>query len=535
MSFMPMSLFLLLTWGCEADSGDADSDEVNVAGERVGGEGSESTSADPGELSWGNAEGEYAQISGTLRAEDSDRGRGQLVIQWDGEDVTADAEWSSSDMEIIKVEVVDGVAVVSALSAGTATVTAVYQEGQLDVEVSAIAPASIELKGPRGDVVRGETFSLDAQLVWSDDSIEDLSDELRDTLTWESTTGAAQVEEGEVTITAFGQVEVTVSATTDLGATISGSWGVEVPCAYPEPSGRSFNASLELNTVLPPIKWNTAYSAMDGSTSEISMEEVYCSDEYNWVNTITFMVTAGWCTACPSYMRAVADMSDELLEAGGLLIYVEVQDYDGAPADSAFAQEHLSDMLGSTNGYFVGDMETQPLTRFFGRSSAIEAFPDAYVVRRSDMTIMTSLNLNRQAGLLPFIAMAEDPAADWTNIMPPPFESLCEEGDDEVSEPNDDPVSAGLIEPGVHTGAICNEGPDYYRIDVEGNWRFLIEFSHREADIDIASYVPGNPSPTAVSNGTADMEELTGTGPAIIQVVSYTNTSTTYTITLEAQ
>jgi thiol-disulfide isomerase/thioredoxin len=425
---------------------------------------------------------------------------------------------------------------VSAVGAGTATISASYQGGQLEVDVSSIAPESIEVKGPRGDVKRGETFSLDVRLIWSDESAEDLPDGLRDALVWESTTGAAQVEDGEVMVTGFGQVEIIVSATTELGATITGSWGAEVPCVYPDPTGRSFNTNLTLNTVIPPIKWVTAYSAMDGSTSEFSMEEIYCSDDYSWVKTITFMVTAGWCTACPAYMREVADLSDDLLDAGGIVVYVEVQDTEGAPADGAFAQEHLSAMLGSTNGYFVGDMETEPLTRFFGRSSAIEAFPDAYVVRRSDMMVMTSLNLNRQAGVLPFVEIAQDPTADWSMITappPPPFESICEDGDDEVSEPNDDPMSAGALEPGVHSGGICNENSDYYSIETEGGWRFRIEFSHNESDIDIAAFEPGAREPSSVSNGYEDVEELTGTGPAVILVRSYTNTSTLYTVTLE--
>ena len=76
---MLMSLFLFCMSGCEADNEDTRSDEMTTSGESISGEGGESTSTDPGELSWGNAEGEYARISGTLRAEDSERARGRAL------------------------------------------------------------------------------------------------------------------------------------------------------------------------------------------------------------------------------------------------------------------------------------------------------------------------------------------------------------------------------------------------------------------------------------------------------------------------
>jgi hypothetical protein len=357
-------------------------------------------------------------------------------------------------------------------------------------------------------------------------------------ISWESTTEAAIVNEsGEVIVVSRGQVEIIATAQTHDGREISGSWGAELFCMYPEPSGRNFNTDLELTTVLPPLKWEGAYSAMDGFIAPLSMEEIYCSADYDWVKTITFMISAGWCTACPTQLRAVRDLSDELLEAGGLLVYVEVQDSQGDPADSDFAWSHLSEMLGATNGYFVGDKETQPLTRFFGRSPALTAFPDAYVVRRSDMSILTSLDLNREVGVLPLVRIAESPDEDWTTIMPPPFESTCAEGDDEASEPNDSTEMAAVLEAGMHNGGICTEAPDYYLIEHEGEWTFTISFSHAESDIDIFQYAIGQSEgdPVAVSNGTEDQETLSGTGPAVIGVFSYTRTSTTYTINLETR
>lgn len=487
-----------------------------------------------GTLDFANPQGESIRLEDPLRVEDSERARVSLSALWN-EEIISDAEWSSGDENIATITVEeDGLALVEAKGAGETDISISYLGNDLSMTIQVIAQTALKVTGPERQLKPSDSFNLGVKLQWSDNSTESI--ESPDEITWTSATEAAAVSEnGEVTILSFGTVEIKAELTTDSGETLSGSWEVEVPCTYPEPSGRSFNTDLELGTVLPPVKWERAYSAMDGSISSLSMEDVYCSDEYNWVKTINFLISAGWCTACPSHLRAVRDMSDELREAGGLLVYIEVQDDDGEPADSDFAWGELSDLLGPTNGYFVGDKETQPLTRFFGRSPTIQAFPDAYVVRRSDMHILTSLELNRSVGVLPLVRIAEQPDEDWTTIMPPPFESSCVEGDDELSEPNDTPAEAGLIEPGTHQGAICSEAPDYYQIDVDGPWTFSVAFSHAEADLDIFQYAVGQSGgdPVNVSNGTSDMESISGSGPAVIGVFSYTRTSASYTITLQ--
>ena len=488
------------------------------------------------ELSFGDTEGNFANIEDALHLEDSTRAIGQLVISANGE-VTREVEWSSSDESVVTVSLVEEIAQIQAVGQGTSELTAKHKGQQITIEVSVIAPTELIIKGTSDEVKTGDEFDLSVKVKWSDASEETINSAMIDgMITWESRTEAATVsDEGEVTILSPGQVEIYATAQTLNGQEISGSWGAESVCVYPAPSGRQFNTNLELNTIFPPLKWERAHSAMDGSVVPLSMEEVYCSADFDWVKTITFMISAGWCTACPSQLRAVRDMSDELLDAGGLLVYVEVQDNQGDPADGAFAQSHLSEMLGSTNGYFVGDKETQPLTRFFGRSSALTAFPDAYVVRRSDMSILTSLDLNRQVGVLPLVRIAEAPEEDWTTIMPPPFESNCVEGDDESSEPNDTVDMAASLEAGTHSGGICSEEPDYYHINHEGNWIFRINFSHAESDIDIFQYAIGQSGgdPVTVSNGTTDEEIISGSGPAVIGVFSFSRTSATYTINLE--
>jgi hypothetical protein len=526
--------FSMTFMGCDSSKeavGD-DTEETSAAG-------NEETTGDEtvdGMLKFGDGDGALATIDAPLRAESSERAMAELAVSWGEEIVTDDAMWSSADETVATISIVDDVAIVQAQGAGSTEISASYQDAEVTLMVTVIAPLALVVTGPERELKPGDAFSLGMKVQWSDESVEEAMDGvLNEGITWMSTTEAASVsEEGEVTIESFGQVEIIAQAQTTLGQEVIGSWGVEIPCFYPEPTGRSFNTDLEFGTVLPPIKWENAYSAMDGSIAPLSMEEVYCSADFEWVKTINFLISAGWCTACPSHLRAVRDMSDDLLEAGGLLVYIEVQDDDGEPADSAFAWNELSELLGPTNGYFVGDKETQPLTRFFGRSPALQAFPDAYVVRRSDMHLLTSLDLNRSVGVLPLVRIAEDPDQDWSTIMPAPFESTCAEGDEEASEPNDTTDQAAVIEPGSYTGGICTEGPDYYQINLEGSWTFNIMFSHAEADIDIYQYPIGQSSgdPVAVSNGTEDVESISGTGPAVIGVFSYTRTSTTYDITL---
>ena len=488
-----------------------------------------------GTLDFANLQGESIRLEAPLRVEDSDRARISLTALWN-EEIVTDVEWSSTDETVATVTPSeDGIALIEAKAAGETEIQIIYLGNELSMTVQVIALENLSVTGPERKLKPSDSFNLGVKLQWSDESTEPI--ESLENVNWTSNTSAASVSDsGEVSILSFGNVEIVAEFSTESGETLTGSWQVDVPCTYPEPSGRSFNTDLEIDTVLPPVKWERAYSAMDGTITSVSMEDIYCSAEYDWVKTINFLISAGWCTACPAYLRAVRDISDELREAGGLLVYIEVQDDDGEPADSDFAWGELSELLGSTNGFFVGDKETQPLTRFFGRSPAIQAFPDAYVVRRSDMHILTSLELNRFVGVLPLVQIAEQPDEDWSRIMPPPFESNCAEGDDEASEPNDTPAEAGSIEFGTHQGAMCSATPDFYQINVEGSWTFNLAFSHAEADLDIFQYAIGQDGgdPIAVSNSTTDMESITGSGPAVIGITSYTRTSTSYTITLEA-
>ena len=193
--------------------------------------------------------------------------------------------------------------------------------------------------------------------------------------------------------------------------------------------------------------------------------------------------------------------------------------------------------VSSATGYFVGDADTKPVSRFFKLSPAIEAFPDAYVIRRSDMKILTSLNLNRDVGLMPLVQIAQNPNANWSTLEsapPPPFESICNDGDDEPSEPNNTEDDAGALMPGVMDGGICDENPDFFFIDVQGSWTARLDFLHSQADLDLYLLGPAGleGEPIASSAGEEDVEEITGQGPGMIVVISYNRKSTLYSLTL---
>jgi hypothetical protein len=439
-------------------------------------------------------------------------------------------EWDTTDEDIASIEVTETTVEIQTHQAGEVTITLKYKSQEIEQEFLISGPESIEVEGP-DTVAKGETFTLNAFFVFEDASKEEINPA---SITWESLTTSATVsEEGEVSITAHGHVQIQ--------AEIDGldeTWEKMIECNYPEPTDGNFGVSLEHNTVIPPLYWDKAFTAKEGAPTRVDFQDIYCSDEFDWVSTINLMITAGWCPACPDYMRAINDLNPELKEAGGLMIYVDVQDNDYGPADSAFADAHLSRVLGEgAEGYFVGDLDTLPVSRFFGQSPAIEAFPDSYVVRRSDMTILTSLNLNRNVGLMPLVEIAQNPNNDWSELdstPPPPFESICNEGDDEPSEPNNTEDQAGLIMVGTMDAGICDENPDLFNVDIEGSWTVRIDFLHSQSDLDLYLLGPGGieDMPAMASNGQEDFEEITGEGPGTLLVLSYNRQSTLYSLTL---
>ena len=478
------------------------------------------------------------RLSTPLYHEASERSQSQLTLSVGGVDRTQEATWSSSDELILDVHLNENVAKISAVSAGQAQLVVSYEDRTLSLTVEVIEPTSLVFMDPPSPLQRGDRLTLVPQIRWSDDRLEEISTDIASSLSWQSTTQTAEVNElGEVNIVYSGQVEIIAAAVTTLGQEITGVWLTEIPCVYPDPpAGMNFDTSLALGSVIPPLSWANAHSAMDGSINELSLSEIYCSPDYDWVTTIHLIMSAGWCTACPQVLSEIANLSDDLFDAGGLLIYVEVEDDMYAPADSSYAYIHLSRLLGPTQGYFVGDLDTQPLPQFFANSPSLLDFPDAYIVRRRDMKLITSMSKHPDRSQLPFIEIAERPEDDWSSLRPQPFESVCEEGEDEPSEPNDDPMTATLLTPGTYSGGICTNAPDFYLIEEQGSWSVTLEFDHRQANLDLALFELSDDAlglPIAESSSMLNSEEMSGTGYALLRVSSSDEASTTYQLTLE--
>ena len=167
-----------------------------------------------------------------------------------------------------------------------------------------------------------------------------------------------------------------------------------------------------------------------------------------------------------------------------------------------------------------------------------------WVIRKRDMRIIATRELAfmTRPGELPFELIAMDPEQDWSEPPPPPFDNLCQEGDEEERQEKTNNVvaDATFIEPGEHTGGICDVHPDFYTFSSEGEWRFTLEFDANQGDLDLALWdkdtdtgIKGDDGNLVGSFGTDNVETLTGEGSAFIKVYGYNGESAGYTIRLE--
>jgi hypothetical protein len=299
------------------------------------------------------------------------------------------------------------------------------------------------------------------------------------------------------------------------------------PCTYPEGATHY----LTFGQVAPAMSWEDVF---DGGTerTDFSMEAFHCAPEYERYQTLAIVVGAGWCVACPDYFGYVDSLAPDLDTAGMLVAYVETEDRNYIPSDHESANEAITDMVGTENGLRIGDGETQPESRQIYDNPTLVSFPTAYVVRRSDMIVITEQNLSDY--ILPFDEIAADPDADWSNPGAGSFEPACGPEDEEPYEPNDDPLTAPTIELGSFEGGICAPTPDYYRIEEEGPWRLDLEFTHATGDLDmyVWDFDQNEPDPSHGSDSTTDDESLYYVGPATVMIYGYRFASAPYTLTL---
>jgi hypothetical protein len=301
-----------------------------------------------------------------------------------------------------------------AKKAGTVTITATQDDQTASQVFEILKPNALLLTTSAENIKAAQSFQLDASFSYENGDAQIIKD-----VHWQSLSPelASVDDTGFVTVNKSGLIKIQGEKDG-----IQGIFEVEIDCRYPNPTGMGWDNELKVNTVIPPIFWPTAFSAkQEAMINGINLKDIYCGGadgEFKDVKTINLILTAGWCPSCPDYLREVKALSGTLKSKGGIVIYVEVQDESEGAASTAFAAEFLGRLLGQTEGYFVGDGETMPTSEFFNQSTGFSSFPSAFVIRRSDMQIISSQEQNQETGMLPFVEIAENPNGDWEIIAP---------------------------------------------------------------------------------------------------------------------
>lgn len=346
--------------------------------------------------------------------------------------------------------------------------------------------------------------------------------------------------------------DVTFTSSNDLVATVDEAGLVNVlaggPVAFTAKSGE-FEAVLEARSrcdfprytkeigygrTMPPLSWPAKWP--DGTDFDFDLANVFCDLDWKETQTVTFVLSAGWCGPCTLYAQRLENEVANLSKLGMQVVIVEVQDTDGSPAGLAFAYKHLKSITKNIPGIAIGDLDTRPVASYFEDSGYIEAFPSVFVVRTADMKIIA--DQKRADIYLPLAKIAKDPDADWSKSGNPVFVDNCGPDDEEDSEPNNLPNQAAPLAPGTHKGGICTDGPDLYTIDIQGAWTLQLDFDNGLGDLDVfvwdaerneAAMIDGQL--VGSSNGTGT-EKFNFQGPAMIGVMPFHAASAPYTLTL---
>ncbi|MCB9507464.1 MAG: hypothetical protein H6697_07330 [Myxococcales bacterium] len=321
--------------------------------------------------------------------------------------------------------------------------------------------------------------------------------------------------------------DVAVDAASDAPATIPGS------CGYPMPTG------FDIGQVVPDLVWENAYRA-DGTTTKFDLEEFFCDDAWDRYSSIHFIVTTGWCPNCPNYITYVDSLAEQIEAAGGLVVFLTTETETSAPATSEYSQEHISRHAPNGSGLRIGDGDASPAMQV-ATSPTIQFVPTSFVVRRSDMTVITDQRASEYN--LPFVEIAEHPELDWSQpgapTVRPDVPTACGDEDEEVYEPNNRVDDAKTITFGQFDGGICDTSPDFFRVEEEGRWSLYLGFDSDVGDLDVYIWDTDKQRPLQDADGndigsysTTDDEYLEYAGPALVYVVGYDLATAPYTLLL---
>ncbi len=337
-----------------------------------------------------------------------------------------------------------------------------------------------------------------------------------------------------------GLATVHQDATVTLTARIAGVEGqlaFEKTCDYP-----MFPGGFVLGETVPPVAWTNAYIG-DGTSvtqQDFSFEDLYCDAEWDHIRTVVIVFGAGWCGACSAFAQRLNADAEALARQGTLALYVEFEDENYEPADTEYAQRHLSRLIGNGPGIRVGDNSTEPSKLFFTASGIIRGgLPVVVVLRTSDMRVI--YDSNGVEGPVRLMDVLTSPELDWTQGDPDAYRSNCQAGREEPGEPNDTFQQAGLLEPGSVRGGICEPEPDFYRVELEGGWDVTLNFSHVTGDLDVYVWDVAEDKPLVGPDGLPvgsasldDNESFQWNGPAVIKVVGHDYASAEYLLTLRS-
>ena len=286
------------------------------------------------------------------------------------------------------------------------------------------------------------------------------------------------------------------------------------------------DGEMQLGRFMNALSWRGATDG-NGQRVDLDLEQVYCDQTYD---TITVVVGAGWCSACPDYHRAVGQMANGIAANNGLILWVQTEDNGYNPATNDAAGAIVNRYVPNAPGVRVGDGQTQPRPSTFAGSPIVPSYPSGFVVRVSDMRIIATQAAANN--VLPLDQIAGDPNRLWLG------RSNCGAGDEEAHEPNDSVYEPATIGPGTFRGGVCGTDLDYYYVDVQGRWRLDLQFRHGTGDIDTYVWDPETNAPLVRggqkvgSDSGNDNESFTHDGPALVVVYGFRLATSPYELTV---
>ncbi len=305
---------------------------------------------------------------------------------------------------------------------------------------------------------------------------------------------------------------------------------------YPE-----YSPTAGFGEVMPPYAWNGAIQNGQpiGGLKSLDM---FCGAEWQDVDTILFVVVTQWVRWIDEYVEYIDALAPQIEEAGGRIVYVGAQNPSGRLLSSAATELLLNHFTPQRSGIRVGAGDSTSPTRLID-SGLVDHMPAAFVVRRADMKVVATQR-TRRTNHLPYVEIAQDPNADWSDPGPPGIvpvlPSNCAEGDDEASEPNDTPDTAQRIQAGTLQGGICNRRGDFYNVNMRGEWALDLVFSHEVSDLEIALFngvhrLRDHNGNFLGATSNDDNEYLEWRNPVLVYVYGHQGATAPYELTVRAR